>query len=66
MEARKLKVELLMNGLSGKELAKILKVSPTTLYRKIKNPDTLTLQEIKGISKILELDSEKILDIFFN
>ena len=61
MEARKLKVELLMNGLSGKELARIL-----TLYRKIKNPDTLTLQEIKGISKILELDSEKILDIFFN
>ena len=45
MEAKKLKVELLMNGLSGKELARILKVSPTTLYRKIKNPRFIIIRE---------------------
>lgn len=66
MEAKKLKAELLINDLSGKELAEILGVSPTTMYRKIKKPDTLTLDEIKGISKVLKLSSEKILEIFFN
>lgn len=65
MIERKLRAELTLQGISGKRLAGILKISPTTLYRKMKKPDTWTLEEIKKISEVLSLTPDKLSEIFF-
>lgn len=62
----KLKGKLVENGMTIKDLAKVIKVNESTVYRKFNNNgDTLTIKEAELISVALKLNRDEINSIFF-
>ena len=47
-------------------LAKELKIDSSTLYRKIKKPESFTIKEVDSLVKILNLSYSKANAIFFS
>ncbi len=65
MNVNELKAEVVRNGLKLEEVADGIKIARTTLWRRMANPDDFTLKEIKDISRLLNLSTERMSDIFF-
>lgn len=65
MNLTELKVERIRHGLTTDKFANKIGMPKTTLYRRLKNADSFTLEEIRNISKALNLSSTRIMEIFF-
>lgn len=63
----KLKGKIVENELTIEELAELIGVNRSTLYRKMNNDgETITIKEANLICKVLNLDSEEATAIFFS
>lgn len=66
MNIRLLKSKLIEQGLTQKDLAEIMKLSPSTLNRKINDPRNIfVLRELLILKDILKLSDEEAIAIFF-
>lgn len=59
----KFKAQMLLSGVTAKDLAKAMGIDESTLYRKIQNDGSFTRSEINQIIDILKISDPK--DIFF-
>lgn len=67
MNVKKLKGKIIEKGTNVAELAKIIGVNKSTLYRKLKNNgDDISIKEAKSMINALQLNSEEVNAIFFN
>jgi len=66
MKINELKAEIVRNELTLEDFANKVGMPKTTLWRRFNNPDSFTLSEITRISKGLNLNSQRIVEIFFN
>ena len=66
MNVDNLNAEIARRRLTIPVLAKKMGISKKTLYSRIKQQTSFTQKEIVSISKILELNDQQIMDIFFN
>ncbi|WP_416149389.1 helix-turn-helix domain-containing protein [Salipaludibacillus sp. HK11] len=67
LNVNKLRGKIVENGLSTGELAKRIGVDRSTLYRKMNNNgDSLTIKEVRLISKELNLSHDEAMAIFFS
>lgn len=62
-DKRKFKAQMVLAGVSSKELAEKLGINESTLYRKINSNGNFTRTEINNIILLLSIDDPK--DIFF-
>lgn len=53
-------------GISIVNLAKKIGVNPSTIYRRLSNPNTFTIREVNCIVKLLCLSSAEAVAIFFD
>lgn len=58
------KAEVVRNGYSMREIAEILNIDESTLYRKIKNSGRFTREEINKLITVLHIEDPK--SIFFS
>lgn len=65
MNISELKAEMARKNISIPQLAKMLGVSKKLVYSRFKGKTAFTQPEIYRISKILELDCNAIMQIFF-
>lgn len=65
MNENELKAAIARNGLSIPKLAKEIHIGKKALYQKVKGRSQFTQKEICSISKILHLEEEDVLQIFF-
>lgn len=62
----KLKGKLVEQGMTIKDLSKVLDVNESTVYRKFNNNgSTITIKEAELISNALKLNKDEINSIFF-
>lgn len=54
---------LAVKGYTKQELAAQLNISIATLYNKLRNPNSFTLEEIRNLRVILDLTDSQVLDI---
>ena len=66
MNVNKLKGKIVEQGITTAQLAKQIGVNRATLYRKLANPDTISLKDIAAIIRILNLNANETTAIFFN
>ena len=66
MDINKLRAEVVRKGLTLEQFAEAIDMTRPTLSNRFVRPDSFTLLEIKNIIEFLELDKEKVFDIFFN
>lgn len=59
----KLKAQMVLKGLSAKDLSKALKINEATFYRKMRNDGRFTREEINTMIQVLEIEDPA--DIFF-
>lgn len=65
MNKTELEVEMLRKGFSTPVLANKIGINKKTLYSKMRGETSFNQREILAIKKTLELDNERIFDIFF-
>lgn len=59
-----LKAKCIMNGISITDLADKVNINKATFYRKM-NDDSFTTKEARDIAKVLSLEADEVMDIFF-
>ena len=59
-----LKAKCVINGLSITDLADMVNINKATFYRKM-NDDSFTTKEARDIARVLSLDANEIMGIFF-
>lgn len=55
-ERLKANLKLIQGGRSSSELAKVIGVSQTTFYNRLKDPESLTLKEVRLLCKKFKID----------
>lgn len=65
MKQNLFRAKLAENGLSQKAVAKELKMSENTLTHKIRGQSFFGINDVKKMSKLLNLDKDEVFDIFF-
>jgi len=65
LNVNELKAEIVRNGMTIEEFADRTGIKRTTVWRRFENTDGFKLKEIKIIAKVLKLNSERVVDIFF-
>ncbi len=65
MKLNELKAEVVRNEMTLEELAERVNMTRTTLWRRFNNPDEFTLSEITNIATELNLDGQRVVEIFF-
>lgn len=65
IDVKKLKAKIDNSGLSVSDVATILSIAPSTLYRKLENPDNFLICEVASIVDCLNLSNSEATDIFF-
>lgn len=66
MNVNKLKGKIVERGLSITEVAKMIGIDRSSLYRKLNNEgETLTIKEANSIVRILNLPPNEAAEIFF-
>lgn len=66
MNVLKLKIIMLIKGVSVDKLSRSVKINRSSLYRKLSNVDTIKIGEAKRIKEALALTDREIIDIFFD
>lgn len=64
-DKNKLKAKFVEKGLSMEQIAQILGINPTTLYRKMASETEFTRNEIAMLKSELNISLEEINSIFF-
>ena len=59
----KLRAQMVLKGMSAKDVSKALDINEATFYRKLRNGGSFTRQEINTMIQVLEIDDPA--DIFF-
>ncbi|MBR3308986.1 MAG: helix-turn-helix domain-containing protein [Lachnospiraceae bacterium] len=59
----KLRAQMVLKGMSAKDLSKALSINESTFYRKLQNDGCFTRQEINTMIQVLEIEDPA--DIFF-
>ena len=63
----KLKGKIVEKGINVSDLAKVLGINKSTLYRKLKNNgENISIREAVGMINELDLSAEEANEIFFN
>lgn len=62
---KEFKAMLILKGITAAELADKIQLSPQSLSYKINNVREFTLSELQDIKKVLNLDPEETIKIFF-
>ena len=65
MDEKMLKAEMALKGYSISGLATECNMSRSALIRKMKGQTFFTTNEVNKIMEVLEIDSKKMIDIFF-
>lgn len=65
MNINKLRAKIVEKGLNVEELARLIGVNRSSMYRKLNNC-RITIAEAKRIREVLELSGEEASDIFFS
>lgn len=65
MNARKLKAQIMIKGLSIDDVCTRLQISRTAWFRKIAGTTQFTLREVAILRAMLDLDENMLEDIFF-
>ena len=65
MNIKKLRAKMVENGYTLKTLSKAMGLSISTIQRKVSGTCEFSRDEIEKLSKVLKLNSEQIIDIFF-
>ena len=65
MNVQKLKGKIVENGLSVETLASMVGTTKSTLYRKLKKSEGITIGEARKIKAALNLTEAEATDIFF-
>lgn len=60
-----LKARMVELNIRTEDLAKALNLNKSTLYRRFRAPDELSVKETAEIARVLELDGESALKIFY-
>lgn len=66
MIANELRAEAIRRNLSIGELADRIGISRETLWRRLRNPDSFKVSEIRAIQEALCLDAEQVHSLFFS
>ena len=65
-DKRKLQAQMVLKGITGRDLASKMGINEGTLYRKFGNDGDFTRSEIQQIMDILEIKNpDEVFDIFF-
>ena len=59
------KAKYIERGLKAAEVARMMKISPTTLYRKLSGESDFTRSEIQAFKERLGLSADEVAYIFF-
>lgn len=59
----KLRAQMVLKGMSAKDVSKVLDINEATFYRKLRNGGSFTRQEINTMIQVLEIEDPA--DIFF-
>ena len=65
MNTDDLNAEIARQGLTKPQLAQKMGISKKRLYSRLKGETTFKQEEIQKIASILQLDNDKIMNIFF-
>ena len=57
--------EIKVKGFTFQQISDILKVNISTFYRKLKCPESFTIEQVDILFKVLRLDVSKACSIFF-
>ena len=66
MIANELRAEAIRRNLSIGELADRIGISRETLWRRLRNPGSFKISEIRAIQEALCLDAEQVHSLFFS
>lgn len=66
MVANELRAEAIRRNLSIGELADRIGISHVTLWRRLRNPGSFKISEIRAIQEALCLDAEQVHSLFFS
>lgn len=55
-----LHIAMIRSGVSVEQLSKMTRISKRTLYRRLKDPDEMTLRELKRLSQALNLTEDEM------
>lgn len=55
-----LQIAMIRSGVSVEQLSKMTRISKRTLYRRLKDPDEMTLRELKRLSQALNLTEDEM------
>jgi len=66
MLAHELRAEIIRRGTSISELANKIGISRETFWRRLKDPGSFKVSEIRAIQNALGLDESKVLSLFFS
>jgi len=66
MVANELRAEAIRRNLSIGELADRIGISRETLWRRLRNPGSFKVSEIRAIQEALCLDAEQVHSLFFS
>lgn len=64
INVRELRAEMARNAITQHELARLIGLSKSGLYKKISGENSFTLDEVRKIRDVLNLDNQSIQDIF--
>lgn len=65
MNGNKLKAKIIENGLNVEEFAKRIGMTRSSLYRKLRNPRRITIDDAERIKAELRMSNADASDIFF-
>lgn len=65
MKASELRAEVVRRETTLTELANRIGISKETLWRRLRNPGSFKVSEIRAIQEALDLDAPKVLTLFF-
>ena len=57
--------EIKSNGFTIHQISKELNINVSTFYRKLKCPESFTIEEVDVLYRVLSLDLDKACSIFF-
>lgn len=64
MNSSKLKIKMLETNISIKDVADALNISMQALYKKINGETNITIEDVRKIKNILNLNDEEVKEIF--
>ncbi len=66
MDINMLKAQFVLKGKSISDIAGLLNISKSAIYRKLKGKSEFTRKEILLLISFLEINTDKAMSIFFN